>query len=82
MVSTLSFLAGFFVGGELTGVSPGVGNAALSAAACAFDLLPEGTFFFAAAFAAVHFELGGRFDFEAATSSSVAWGAKNDYLSV
>ena len=54
---------------------PGVGNVPCSAD-CAFDLLPGAAWVFAAAFAAVHFELGGCFDFEASNSSSVAWGAK------
>ena len=58
VVFTLSFLAGFFVGGDLTGVLPGVGNVPCSAD-CAFDLLPGAAWVFAAAFAAVHFELGG-----------------------
>ena len=77
VVFTLSFLAGFFVGGDLTGVLPGVGNVPCSAD-CAFDLLPGAAWVFAAAFAAVHFELGGCFDFEASNSSSVAWGAKKN----
>ena len=82
VVSSLSFLLCFFLGGDLTGVLPGVGNASCSAGCTVVDLLPGAALGFAAAFAAVHFALGAGFDFfffffEASNSSSVAWGAKN-----